>query len=142
MTGTMLILYGLLAFMVLAALVAVETRDLLSSVLCLGAVGFGLAVADLLLGAPDLALTQAVVEVFAVVLLIRTVLIREDTTHEFTTDTAHVALVGGLVVLLAIGAYLGFSEIGPTGFEEQGPLLRAVQKVLRKSTRTGRAQHV
>ncbi|MHC5035631.1 MAG: hydrogenase subunit MbhD domain-containing protein, partial [Planctomycetota bacterium] len=63
MSGTLAILYIVLAFMIIGAIVAVETRDLLSSVLCLGAVGFGLSVADLVLGAPDLALTQLVVEI-------------------------------------------------------------------------------
>ena len=47
----------LLAFMLLAALIAAETRDLLSSVIALGAAGFALSVIDLLLGAPDLAIT-------------------------------------------------------------------------------------
>ena len=50
MSEIILPLYALMAFMLIAAIIAVETRDLLSSVLCLGAVGFGLSVIDLLLG--------------------------------------------------------------------------------------------
>ena len=68
MGDVMMPLYALMVFMVIAAVIAVETPDLLSSILCLGAVGFGLALVDLLLKAPDLAMTQIVVEIFTVVL--------------------------------------------------------------------------
>ncbi|MGD2174438.1 MAG: DUF4040 domain-containing protein [Candidatus Brocadiaceae bacterium] len=115
MTATLGILYGVLAFMIVAAIVAVETRDLLSSVLCLGAVGFGLAVADLLVGAPDLALTQVVVEIFAVVLLIRTVLVREDTTREFIRDTPHVAFMGAVMMAILFGVFISLQQMTPFG---------------------------
>jgi len=95
-------LYSLMVFMLIAAVIAVETHDLLSSVLCLGAVGFGLAVVDLLLKAPDLALTQVVVEIFAVVLLIRTVVAREDTTEKLVSETPAVALVGGMLLGMVV----------------------------------------
>ncbi len=109
------VLYGVLVFMILAAIVAVETKDLLSSVLCLGAVGFGLALMDLMLGAPDLALTQVVVEIFAVVLLIRTVLVREDRTKEFIRDTPHVAFMGAVLMAVLLGSYLCFRQMVPFG---------------------------
>ncbi len=115
MAATLGMLYGLLAFMIIAAIVSVETHDLLSSVLCLGAVGFGLAVTDLIMGAPDLALTQVVVEIFAVVLLIRTVLVREDTTREFIRDTPHVALMGGVMMALLFGFYICFQQMAAFG---------------------------
>ncbi len=108
-------LYALMIFMLIASVIAVETRDLLSSILCLGAVGLGLAVVDLVLKAPDLALTQLVVEVFAVVLLIRTVVTREDTTHEFPSDTLHVAFVGGLMVAFLLVAWHCFQGMRAFG---------------------------
>ena len=46
----------------IAALIAVETSDLLSAVIAVGAAGFALSVIDLLAGAPDLAITQVVFE--------------------------------------------------------------------------------
>jgi multisubunit Na+/H+ antiporter MnhB subunit len=67
----MLELYALLIFMLLGALIAVENHDLLSSVIAVGTVGFGLCIVFLYLGAPDLALTQLVVEILALVILIR-----------------------------------------------------------------------
>jgi multisubunit Na+/H+ antiporter MnhB subunit len=115
MSATQGILYLVMAFMLVAAVVAVETRDLLSSVLCLGAVGFGLSVADLVLGAPDLALTQLVVEIFSVVLLIRVMVAREDTTKEFIRDTPHVAFMGAVIMAIVIGSYMCFKAMTPFG---------------------------
>ena len=100
---------SLIAFMLLAALIAVEARDLLSSVIAVGAAGFALSVIDLLVGAPDLAITQVVVEVIALVLLIRVVLTREDTSTTARHDvlrTGGVLLAGGLIlasVFVAVG---------------------------------------
>ena len=61
----------LLLFMILAAAVAVEIEDMLSSVIAVGAVGLGLSLAFLLLKAPDLAITQLAVEILCVIILIR-----------------------------------------------------------------------
>lgn len=64
-------LYILLIFMIFAAIVAIEVRDLLSSVVAIGAVGFALCIAFLILKAPDLAITQLVVEILCLIILIR-----------------------------------------------------------------------
>jgi len=113
MAEVMVPLYSILAFMLIAAIIAVETRDLLSSVLCLGAVGFGLALVDLVLKAPDLALTQVVVEIFAVVLLIRMVVARQDMTEENVADTPHVALVGAMLLVIVIACFISFQALVP-----------------------------
>jgi len=70
----MLELNLLLIFMVVGAIIAVENHNLLSSVIAVGAAGFGLCIVFLLLGAPDLAITQLVVEILALVILIRATL--------------------------------------------------------------------
>lgn len=64
-------LHILLIFMIFAAVIAVEAKDLLSSVVALGAVGFALCLAFLILKAPDLAITQLVVEILCLIILIR-----------------------------------------------------------------------
>jgi multicomponent Na+:H+ antiporter subunit B len=64
-------LHIILAFMIVAALLAVEMRGLLSSVISLGAVGMGLVLQFLLLKAPDLAITQLVVEILVLIILIK-----------------------------------------------------------------------
>ncbi|NQU74923.1 MAG: DUF4040 domain-containing protein [Planctomycetes bacterium] len=103
---------ALIGYMVVAALIAVEASDLLSSVIALGAAGFGLSIINLLLGAPDLALTQVVVEIISVVLLVRVVLTRRDTsvqTHRGALRTAVVMLGGGLILAAAFFAFGGLT---------------------------------
>ncbi len=64
-------IYILLIFMIIAAVAALEINDLLSSVIALGAVGLSLSLAFLVLKAPNLAITQLVVELLCLILLIR-----------------------------------------------------------------------
>ncbi|MFA5154348.1 MAG: hydrogenase subunit MbhD domain-containing protein, partial [Clostridia bacterium] len=67
----MIELHAVLILMIIGAIVAMEIEDLLSSVIALGAVGMGLTLEFLLLRAPDLAITQLVVEILTVIILIR-----------------------------------------------------------------------
>jgi len=113
--GLEFFIFALIGFMLLAALIAAETRDLLSSVIALGAAGFALSVLDLLLGAPDLALTQVVVEVVALVLLIRLILTRKDTSQTAPRDalrTGLVLLAGGVFLVVAFFAVGGAGQKG------------------------------
>jgi multisubunit Na+/H+ antiporter MnhB subunit len=71
--------YILLLFVIIGALVAVETKNLLSSIICIGAAGFGGSLMFLFLRAPDIAITQIVVEVLALVILIRASISRDKT---------------------------------------------------------------
>jgi len=75
----MAIFYILLIFMIIAAIIAVETKDLLSSVICIGAIGFGASLMFLFLRAPDIAITQIVVEVLGLIILIRATISRDLT---------------------------------------------------------------
>lgn len=75
--GVEIYILVLLAFMILGAIVAVETKTLLSSVISLGAVGVGVSIAFLFLGAPDLAIVQVAVEVVMLILFIRATIGRE-----------------------------------------------------------------
>jgi multicomponent Na+:H+ antiporter subunit B len=61
----------ILLFMIAASVIAVEAKDLLSSVIAVGAVGIGLCMAFLVLKAPDLAIMQLVVEILSLIILIR-----------------------------------------------------------------------
>lgn len=92
----------LLVFMIIGAIIAVETDDLLSAIISVGAVGFGLSVVFLLLQAPDVAVTQIVVEILVLVILIRATISRDLTfisgPHEFFGVVVTVTLV--LVILL------------------------------------------
>ncbi len=64
-------LHLILLFMICASIVAVEIKDLISSVIALSAAGIGLCLAFLILKAPSLAITQLVVEILCVIILIR-----------------------------------------------------------------------
>ncbi len=75
----MAIFYILLLFIIIAAIIAVETDNLLSSVICVGAIGFGASLMFLFLRAPDIAITQIVVEVFGLIILIRACISRDLT---------------------------------------------------------------
>lgn len=61
----------ILIFMITAAIAAIRMKDLLSSLIALSAAGLGLSLAFLVLKAPNLAITQLVVEILCVIILIR-----------------------------------------------------------------------
>jgi len=91
--------YFLLIFMIVAAVVAVETRDLLGVIISLGAVGFAQAILFLMLQAPDLAITQVVVEALTLVILIAAI---SRTTRIDTTKGALVTSVLGVCILVFV----------------------------------------
>jgi len=99
----MAIFYILLIFMIIAAIIAVETQDLLSSVICIGAIGFGASLMFLFLRAPDIAITQIVVEVLGLIILIRATISRDLTfisgEREFFGTVISVVIIG--VIFLA-----------------------------------------
>lgn len=97
----MAIVLVLSAFMIFAAIVAVEAKGLLSTVISIGAAGLILSVLFVVMAAPDLAITQVVVEVICLVLLIRAAVMREDSTFETRPDrfVVVVGLVGGGILL-------------------------------------------
>ncbi len=97
------VLYILMFFMILGSIVALEARDLLSTVIAVGAVGYGLSIIYLILGAPDIAIVQVVVEVLVLVILIRATVTRDDTTYGQPRDVF--ALASALVFA---GLFLGF----------------------------------
>jgi multisubunit Na+/H+ antiporter MnhB subunit len=113
----------LLVFMIIAAIIAIWTDNLLSAVIAVGAVGFGSSVAFLLLSAPDLALTQIVVEVLTLVILIRATIGREVRTVAGGRETLGMAFAGALVLLLlvfAVGVMSVLPEFGVPAISRVG----------------------
>jgi len=97
----MIVLLGpLICFMIIAAVVALETRNLLSAVIAVGAVGFGLSFAFIVLAAPDIAITQIVVEVLVLVMLIRGTVGRSVTAE--AEPRQHFAAGAALLLLLLL----------------------------------------
>ena len=110
----MLELNLLLGFMIISAVVAVEIEDLLSSVVAVGAVGLGLSVSFLLLKAPDLAITQLVVEILVLVILIRAT-IKKDIPVNGRRAVAITIFVSVFLLLFLTIANLAIKELPAFG---------------------------
>ena len=77
-----------------------ETKNLLSSVICIGAIGFGVSIMFLFLCAPDIAITQIVVEVLGLIILIRATISRDLTF--IRGDKEFFATIVSLVIVLVL----------------------------------------
>ncbi len=120
----MIELYVLLGLMIAGAVIAVEVKNLLSAVVAVGVVGLGLSVVFLLLKAPDVALTQLVVEIAAVILLIRATLHR-DIASKFLGNRPFGAFVA--FIFLVLTTYAGVL-IFKSGMPPFGEPLMAVSR--------------
>lgn len=125
----MFVLYFLLGFIILSAIIAIETRNLLSSVISVGVIGFTLGIIFLLIGAPDIAITQMVVEIIVLVVLIRATVSIDNTTIEEHRDTFAVGaslVFFGLFLVFASYAFMDLPEFGK-------PLMRVARHYLSNS---------
>lgn len=116
----------LLVFMIIGSIIAIETRNLLSSVISVGTVGFALSIGFLFLGAPDIAITQVVVEVIALIILIRGTISLDNTAIKKHRDTF--AMVSALIF---IGFFLVFGYVAIQDMPRFGePLMKVSQGYL------------
>jgi multisubunit Na+/H+ antiporter MnhB subunit len=72
--------------MIIGSIICLETKDLLSAIIAIVPVGYFSGIIFLLLGAPDIAITQMVVEVLSLIILIRATIRRDLTTIEEERD--------------------------------------------------------
>jgi len=119
-------LYIILLFMIVGAIIAVETKDMLSSVIAVGAVGLGLSLAFLVLKAPDLAITQLVVELLCLIILIRATLkidlpLVKDGRWHFNTYSTLV-----FIGIFLYCAYISLKALPAFGY----PIMRIAQNYL------------
>ncbi len=119
----MIEIHLILIFMIVAAVIAVEVKDLLSSVIAVGAVGIGLSMAFLVMKAPDLAIMQLVVEILSLIILIRAT-IRKDLPFSssgrwiFNTTSTVIFIIAFLIL-----AYFPLKDIQQFG----NPLMRVAK---------------
>ena len=135
----MLDLHLLLIFMIIGAIVAVEVKDLLSSVVALGAVGLGLSIAFLVLKAPDVAITQLVVEILALIILIRATLNKDlpfSTSGRWILNTVITLCFIGILLVAAAKCFRDLPEFGY-------PIMRVATTYLKEGLpKTGAANMV
>jgi len=132
-------LYFLLLWMIIAAIAAVEMKDLLSSVVTIGAVGLGLSVSFLLLKAPDLAITQLVVEILCLVILIRATINRDVYDRTAPGEWARSIIVLVFIVVFLVAAAFVVGNLPPFG----QPLMRVSERYLKEGLeKTGAANLV
>lgn len=93
----------MIIFMAIGAIIALETKDLLSSVISIGAIGVAVSICFLLVGAPDIAITQMVVEVLSLIILIRATI-----RHDLTTIEGDREFFGLTVTLVLIFTFFLF----------------------------------
>ena len=87
-----------ISFMILGSIVALELKDLLSSIIAIGIVGLGVSVSFLFLQAPDLAIVQFLFEIFALIILVRA-FIKKDY-HQEEPSRVNKILVGVTIITL------------------------------------------
>jgi len=132
-------LFFLLIFMIIGSIIAIETKNMLSSVISCGIVGAAVSIAFLMLGAPDIAITQVVVEILILVILIRATIMIDNTAIEAHWDTF--AVVSSLIFfgLFLVFAFLAVQELPPFG----QPLMRVSKEYLQTGLeKTGAANVV
>jgi multicomponent Na+:H+ antiporter subunit A len=91
-----------------AALVAITTRSRLSAIAALGVVGYGVSLIFMLFGAPDLAMTQILIETLTVILFVLVLYhLPRFAVRSPTSTRVRDAVVAGFAGLLMTGLTLG-----------------------------------
>jgi multicomponent Na+:H+ antiporter subunit B len=132
----------ILIFMIIGALFAIHARDLLSSVIACGIVGYGLVICFLLLKAPDLAIVQIVVETITLVIMVAVVL---DSTREepYTKPDrkGYMTIAGTVLIIIVLFFFLktAAGELDPFG---HGTLRMAEHYIEGAAEKTGSANLV
>jgi len=133
-------IYSLAFLMIVGSLVAVHTRYLLSAVISLAVVGLVLCIAFLYLQAPDCAITQIVVEVIALIILIRATGAERDVSEIkgkkeiFAAETAVI-----FIIVFAFFVFRALSDLPEFGH----PLMKVSGEYLKEGLKqTGSANLV
>jgi multisubunit Na+/H+ antiporter MnhB subunit len=132
-------LFVLLIFMIVGSAIAIETKNMLSSVISCGVVGAAVSIAFLMLGAPDIAITQVVVEILILVILIRATITVDNTAIDAHWDTF--AVVSSLIFfgLFLVFAFLAVQDLPRFGH----PIMKVSQQYLETALqKTGAANVV
>jgi multicomponent Na+:H+ antiporter subunit B len=132
----------ILGFMILGAIYAIHAKDLLSSVISGGIVGYGLVICFLLLKAPDLAIVQIVVETITLIIMVAVVL---DSSREEPYSKpdmqGYITSVSAILILIVIFYFLKVS-VGSLDSFGHGSLRMARAYIEGAAEKTGSANLV
>lgn len=110
---------AVIVFCVIAAIIAIESRDLLSAVVSVSVVGFGLIIAFFYMRAPDVAIVPIVVEVLVLAIMVRATLRVGLKTFIGNRDTFGMVVTLMLLTvffLVGIRAFEGLPKFGEPAF--------------------------
>lgn len=126
----------ILGFMIAGAIYALHARDLLSAVIAMGIVGYGLVICFLLLKAPDLAIVQIVVETITLVIMVAVVLDSTRTIAEVRFDRrSFIQLLATAIVFAGLFHFfiLAIENLDPLGVLRPGMSEAYVQGAVEKT---------
>ena len=110
---------ALTALIVVAAAAAATIQRRLSAVLCLGAVGYGMALLYVLRGAPDLALTQLGIETLGAVLFVLVLRVLPNEFHQRPTGLGRAVR---LVISASVGVFVFVFALVASGSRTARPV--------------------
>ena len=112
--------------MIIGAIVALEVKDMVSSVIVVGAVGLALCIAFLILKAPDLAITQLTVEILMLIILIRATLRRD-----LPFSTSGRWFLNTVITVLFVAVFLGVAYFAIKDLPKFGsPIMRVASNYI------------
>jgi multisubunit Na+/H+ antiporter MnhB subunit len=132
----------LIGLMIIGALYAIYAKDLLSSVIACGVVGYSLVICFLLLKAPDLAIVQIVVDTITLIIMVAVVLNTSREEHYAKPDTKeYIFMIAGILVILMLLYFftLSIQTLDPLG---KGSLRMAKYYIEGAAQKTGSANLV
>jgi len=100
----------IVGFMIIGAIYAIHAKDLLSSVIACGIVGYSLVICFLLLKAPDLAIVQIVVDTITLIIMVAVVLdsSREESYSKPDTQ-GYISAVTGILIIVILFYFFAVS---------------------------------
>jgi multisubunit Na+/H+ antiporter MnhB subunit len=103
----------LLVVMIIASIVAIEVKNMLSAIITIGIVGLGTSLAFLFMQAPDLAIVQFLFEIFAIVILVRAFMKPENHKQEKSGINKFLAVCTAIVLILIVWSSLDLLKALP-----------------------------
>lgn len=134
--GTELIIIVLLILMIVTAIIAVETKNILSAVIALGGIGFCVSVAFLFLRAPDIALTQIAVEVVCIIFLIKATISKDvknfdESRNKFATAFGFILIF--MLFLFSFKIFMTFKFGEPTSLSFNSPAMHYIKNSVKQT---------